>query len=857
MTRKFERMAEATGTTVAEELPSLMVHENLIVNRDLSLAGGWSIQLPNTMLAGASARADLLNVFRSVMNSLPPEYDWQFRWVQHNRRHELVDLLSKRPRPSGLAGEIVRETEAVTLSLLRDEHIAWKECHLFIVRRPKKIELDESAGAKRSGILKLFTGARVFAKSLLPGSAVKEAQVNEEVFLAIVRETEAFLRSVEPLLKGANLFPERLKADGLFVACYQWANKRRFIEGGLPPAYSGQVPFCEAYALNDWDMGPDSNGQSLPAGVYRMGDHFETILTLHLPPEHLTLGIWEPIVYGGINNFEMTCWATPQDKTKRIGKLNRLRNTVKKVTENDPAAKKQRDDIELELQELGSNQDRLWRMCCTIRVWGDTPQDVMQSVTGLQFLAESNGQIAVIHERKNPWVFLRATCPGWTQDVDPYRAIDVTTRQAVRLLPIHGQPTFLTSNPNLVGALFSTISSTGGLLNIDPHERSHYSAPHMMITAGTGAGKSVLISSLVLELLGGDGRAVMIDRGGSFDGIAAAMGTAPIRLTSATQGITLNPLFTQRGRLPDPDELGSILALLEVMIMSAAQREGRMTGEEMRTLRDALQRLYEERPGEERFLSDLRDRLASNSEGRNLALNLAVWCASGGDYGAMFDGPNNIPLGGRLTVIDLGQDTRGQNKALTNVLTMLLISIVSQLMAHNSVRRKYVIFDEAGVLMQNEAQAKFLDYAYRTFRKTGTGVAALTQKAMDLAPLFSYAPLKFFLRQDDLEDTKQACAIAHFDPEVVPSIAALESRIGEYSDFVVIQHMTSGQTQAHLCRNYSTPLKYAMFTSEKEDTTWMQEYAKAHKVGRDVAMREFAKLFPRGIAHKRNHPETR
>ncbi len=28
-------------------------------------------------------------------------------------------------------------------------------------------------------------------------------------------------------------------------------------------------------------------------------------------------------------------------------------------------------------------------------------------------------------------------------------------------------------------------------------------------------------------------------------------------------------------------------------------------------------------------------------------------------YGPMFDGPHNLAIGGRLTVIDLGQDVRG------------------------------------------------------------------------------------------------------------------------------------------------------------------------------------------------------
>lgn len=845
------------GDSLSDELPSLALNDGFIVHRDLSIAGGWALQLPNTMLAGNSVRANVTTLFRSIFNSLPPQYDWQFRWVQHGRTAELEKLFEDRPKPEGLAGEIVRETEMVNLHLMANRSIAWKEAQLFIVRRPAAQELLKEAGSKQSKFSKFSSGFKLFLKALLPGSAIAEAQANEEVFTKMMTDLDGMMKTLEPLIKSMGLFPKRISNDTAMAILYQWANKERFEFGGTPAKYPehGGVPLCELFALTEFDKSPTEDGRSLPPGVFRMGGQFQTILTLALPPEELKLGIWEEILYGRLTRMEVTAWGSPQDKSKRISKLTRLRNVMKSAKNNDPAKNKQRADIDRELEELGGNQDRLWRVFVTFRLWGDSPDEVIQAANGLIFACESNGRIALVHERKNMWAFLRATCPGWTQDCDPYRALDLTTRQTARILPINGQPTYLTMKPEAVGAVFPTISSTSGLFNIDPHERALYAAPHFMVAAGTGAGKSVLVSSLMLELLGADGRAVMIDRGGSFDGIAAAMGATPIRLAANNHKVTLNPLYVTKGNLPDPDELGCILALLEVMVMSAAQKEGRLDGEQGRLLRDTLQRLFEEKPGEERTLSQLRDKLASGLPGRWLASQLSVWCG-GGDYGTMFDGMNNIPMGGRLTVIDLGQDTRGNNQALTNVLTMLLISIVSQLMAHGGVRRKYVIFDEAGVLMKNPAQAEFLNYAYRTFRKTGTGVGALTQKAMDLEDIFSYAPLKFFLRQDDLADTRMACQKAGFSEETLDFIGNLESRIGEYADFIVVQHTTGGTTQAHLCRNYVTPLKYAMITSEKEDTFWMANIMKTKNIGKDAAMREFAKQYPRGIAWARtNGPE--
>ena len=853
-TKLFERGNEMGGDSLSAQIPSLALHDGVIIHRDLSMSWGWTVQLPNTMLAGDGLRANMATLFRSIFNALPQNYDWQFRWVQHARTDELQKLFTERPKADGVAGDITRETERLNVGLMAQHHIAWKEAQIFIVRRPLPAELTKSAGVKQSHLQKITTSARLFLKALSPKSSITEAHANADAFQAMLTDMRGMVETLEPAIAGSGVFPVRISNAAAMRILYEWANKERYEKGGVPATYPlhGGVPLCDLFPLTAFETGTADS--PLPPGVFRMGGFYQTMLTLDVPPDELRLGIWEYVLYSGITRMDVTAWGTPLDKAKRVDKLKRALRGMKSQGDS-PEKRRQLVELDRELEELGGNTDRLWRMYVSFRLWGDTAEQVVQNANRLMIACEGHGRIALIHERKNPWAFLRSTCPGWTRDCDPARAVDVTTRQAARMLPINGQPAFLRMAPDAVGAVFTTVSSTFGLLNIDPHERSLYNAPHFLISAGTGQGKSVLAASIILELLGSDGRAVMIDRGGSFNGLAAAMGTTPILLTTANKAITLNPLFVKGGAMPDADEIGGILMMLEVMIMSAAQKEGRLPGDESRVLRDQLQRLFESKPGVERTLGELRDSLASVQAGRWLSSQLSAWCAGGGDYGTMFDGLNNIPLGSRLTVIDLGQDVRGNNQALTNVLTMLIISIVSQLMTHGGVRRKYVIFDEAGVLAKNKAQADFLEYAYRTFRKTGTGVGALTQKAMDLASLFSYAPLKFFLRQDDLDDTREAAKQAGFSEETVAYIRDLQTRPGEFADFVVVQKTQTG-TQSHICRNYVTPLKYAMVTSDKDDTYAMNQIMKDLGCERAGAMKEFARRYPRGVAYARSNPQA-
>lgn len=851
MTKIYERSNQMGTSSIADEIPWLFFSGDVLVNRDLSLAAGWSLQLPNTMLADSKSRAACVGMVRSILNSLPDNYDWQFRWVQHNRTEEFADLLDERPKPDGLAGQIVREGEAVLLGLLGTKNIAWKEAQLLIVRRPKAVELVR-VGANPSKIKRIAANIKAALNSLWDSSASKEAEIDQQNFIRACNDLEGVLRSLEPMLAGSGLFPKRLKKETFSEVLFHWANKSRFIEGGFPPDVGpgNYSPLPDSLALSDWELVSEFKGSPVPPGVFRMGDTLHTCMTLAVPPDALGLGMWEQVLYGAFTNCEVTTWGTPQDKTKRLSKLRRLLNTLRGSKSDDPSYLRMIEDIEMELKQLGGNEERLWRVFCTFHIWGSSVDEVMNTVSAITVLSEANGRIGMVHEKKNPWAFFRATCPGWTRDTDIYRAIDLTTQQASRVVPLFGQPTFLKNRPDKIGALFSTIASTAGMLNIDPHDTTLYAAPHFIITAGTGAGKSVLASTLMLEMLGVDGRVIMIDRGGSFDGIAAAMGVTPIRLSSkeAASGITLNPLYYGRGRAVLPEQLDMMLSMLEVMIQSAAQEEGRMRGDDKRVLRECLQRLLDENAGEERTLSELKDRLASTIEGRTIAKHLATWCANGGEYSTMFDGHNKLQIEGRLVVIDLGQDSRGNNKALTNVLTMIIINMVSSLLATTTTGRKFLLFDEAGVMMKEEAQAEFIEYAYRTFRKSGISCGAMSQLAMDMEKLFSFSPIKLFLRQDDLEDTREACRVANIPTEVVGFVRDLASRPGEFADFICIQHLRTGQTLAHLCRNYSTPNKYAMITSSKEDTLMIDKIQRERKCGRGEAMLEFAKLYPRGVA---------
>ena len=254
-------------------------------------------------------------------------------------------------------------------------------------------------------------------------------------------------------------------------------------------------------------------------------------------------------------------------------------------------------------------------------------------------------------------------------------------------------------------------------------------APHMLVTGKTGAGKSFLVADLILQQRRRGAAVFVLDKGDSYRRLAELLGGQSVRL-SAESPLTINPLAGPG----DADHQAFLLRLLAEM---AAGGEARavLSREEYGLLGEAIATLFAEREaGAESTLSDLarlleQPRFAEDGTGRRLRRRLFPFLAAG-PYGRYFDGPNAFRPDAALTVVELGDiATKRDLRAATVLVLMHAIRTFASTLPIG--QRKLVVIDEAWSLLASEDSAAALAEAARTYRKLNAAAVFLSQRLED------------------------------------------------------------------------------------------------------------------------------
>ena len=127
----------------------------------------------------------------------------------------------------------------------------------------------------------------------------------------------------------------------------------------------------------------------------------------------------------------------------------------------------------------------------------------------------------------------------------------------------------------------------------------------------------------------------------------------------------------------------------------------------------------------------MRAALLRDERGAALAHRLSLWCEDG-SFANLFDGPSQIDLAAPVLVFDLKRVVHDQRDAdLARVIFNSIVGAVSSLALNRTREPKFLIFDEAGLMLKDEATAEFMEYCFRTLRKTGVCVGAISQGLED------------------------------------------------------------------------------------------------------------------------------
>lgn len=461
--------------------------------------------------------------------------------------------------------------------------------------------------------------------------------------------------------------------------------------------------------------------------------------------------------------------------------------------------------------------------------------------------------MVLIHERRALWAYWRASQPFWTQDKDRYRLLEYSTRQLVRLLPLCGQPTNLDPG-KATGALYQTASRS--IFNWIVPDESLFANPHHLIVGGTGSGKSVLADENLIAMRRRGARVVIVDLGGSFENFCEASGGAYIDYDIKSRANRLNPLWLPPGEAPDPELLRSRVLWLEGLVRERGQR---LPAADLVVLEDALRRAYFRDLRQPVYLRDVRALLARDDAGAALGQRLGLWCDEG-SLANLFDGPSQIDLAAPVVVFDLKRVVHDQrDEDLSRVIFSSIVATVSSLSLAAGPEPKFLTFDEAGVMLKDEATAEFIEYCFRTLRKTGVAVCAISQGLEDFlgnrrarSAFVGAADNLFALKQDNYDKARLIAEEKGLAAAELQHLLAVNTVPGSHAEFLLVQKTPQGQRTLHLV-GASTPLKYAFTCNSREDRRQLQAYL-AEGLSRAEAVRRFAREHPTGVFSSRLVP---
>lgn len=386
---------------------------------------------------------------------------------------------------------------------------------------------------------------------------------------------------------------------------------------------------------------------------------------------------------------------------------------------------------------LARSEGRLFRTGLYVTVHADSEDALADEVAAVRSLAASLLLDAkpTTYRALQGWV---ATLPMGLDPISLRRIFDTSALAAAFPftspdLPA-ADPVSSTAPP---GVLYGANAQSPGLVHWDRFALDNHNC---VVLGRSGAGKSYLVKLELLRSMYRGIEACVLDPEDEYARLASAVGGTTVRL--GDPGVRLNPLDLPITVTPDgrrsapPDALRRRGLFLHTVISVATGAE--LSAADRAVLDQAITDTYHRsgittdprtwtRPAPS--LRDLRETLRAT--GTDTAGDLAdrLHPFVEGSFADLVDGPTTTPPHGHLVVFSL-RNVPEEAKPLT---TLLTLDALWQRVAHPAHQRpKLVVVDEAWLLMQQPAGARFLFRMAKSARKHWAGLTVATQDVGDV-----------------------------------------------------------------------------------------------------------------------------
>lgn len=370
-----------------------------------------------------------------------------------------------------------------------------------------------------------------------------------------------------------------------------------------------------------------------------------------------------------------------------------------------------------------------------------------------------------------------------------FRFKTIAVEQALTFAPILGEwkGTSRVAHPERGYATLLT-SRRGQIMPMDLYDSAtNYNG---VVFAESGSGKSFFTAQILTDYLSLGAKVWVIDVGRSYLKLARLLGGSFIEF-GEDSNLCLNP-FTGVENIDE--EVGLIQALIEKM---AAPEEG-LDDYRRSRIEEAVKAVWG-RLGQSTTISDIADYMTHQQDDRVGDMGSMLYRFTRyGSEGYWFDGVSNLDLSKDLVVLEL-EELKGKKTLQQVVLMQLISSIQREMYLSKDGRPKILIIDEAWDLLDDPMVARFMEHAYRRFRKYGGSALIVTQSIADLyrspsgRAIADNSAFKFILRQtaESIDQVEKAgyLALGEYGYYLLRTVHSIP---GKYSEIMVYSNQGTG-----------------------------------------------------------------
>jgi conjugal transfer ATP-binding protein TraC len=790
-----------TGS-LAEQINIWGFEDHAIQYRDGSLGAALELTPCDISCLGEAERSAISLSLRDLLQTLPEGYRLQVCYqVQRAEKGIVRDHADLIRSMQPVVQAVTTERREYFEQKIERGHL-WRRTITLFVRTPSK--KARSSFWRRDAALKVE--AAEFSKSLLGLNRV-------------VCNLEARLEAFKP---------KRLTSQEVYQRLFAYWNPDRKVA----PLRFDPTEVREFLTLTDVLVEP--------SGVTCGGVH-SRVLSLKLLPETTFAGMAEAFMALPLGSCVCVTVGIPS-QSKEYDRLQTQRRIAFSMVQGrgqsvrDIESESKLADLEQTLEATSVDGEKIVDVFLAIKLDGESSDDVDGKVDQALRVFQTFGGAEGVIETLATFPLFVQLAPAAVELRE--RTKRVLGSNAADMLALFGYWTGHDS-PSVL------LRSRGNeLVRFDPFDRGLTNA-NMIVTGGSGAGKSFLTNVLLLHLLKEDPKVFVIDIGGSYKKLARNLGGNYIML-GVENDLALNPFDLSEGEAaPSPSKIKFLVSLIESMCKEAGAAG--LSRFEKSEIEAAICRIYERLFPKIPTLSDLREEFVkSGGELARLSAILRSWCGESA-FGRLLDRSTSVQLDGRrLVCFDLkGLEAYPELQAAC---LLVITDFVWREVQKNPGTKKFLVFDECWRLLESEGGASFIGDVFRTFRKYYASAIAISQNLDDFArsvvagAVMTNSSIKWVLMQKGADPQRLREVLRANDAEM-ELINSLTQKRGHYSEAFLIAGDNRGVVSVE-----TTPLEYWIATTDPRESAYLEGLVKEFPdIGELDILHLAASRYPTGL----------